>query len=166
MLFNCAGVVHNGTIEQASDDDLAFAFALNVRAQMWTIQAVLPGMLAAGRGSIINMASVCSSMKGLPNRFVYGTTKAAVLGLTKAMARESAHLGVTVNSVAPGLIDTEMLRGTVQSSGALTAAAANIPLGRIGTVDDVAGAVDYLVSEQAAYITGNVIDVNGGYRMQ
>ncbi len=117
-------------------------------------------------GRIVTFGSVAAQLGGYRASATYIGAKSAVLGLTKAMARESAHLGVTCNSVAPGLIDTDMLRGTVQSSGALTAAAANIPLGRIGTVDDVAGAVDYLASEQAAYITGNVIDVNGGYRMQ
>ena len=109
VLFNCAGVVHNGTVLQAGDDELEFAFHLNVRAQFWTIQAVLPGMLAAGRGSIINMASVCSSMKGLPNRFVYGTSKAAVLGLTKSVAADYVTQGIRCNAVCPGTVDTPSL---------------------------------------------------------
>lgn len=120
----------------------------------------------ARHGRIVTFGSVAAQLGGYRSSSSYIAAKAAVMSLTKAMARESAHLGFTVNSVAPGLIDTDMLRSTVQSSGALSAAAANIPLGRIGTVQDVAGAVKYLVSEEAGYITGSVIDVNGGYRMQ
>lgn len=120
----------------------------------------------AEQGRIVTFGSVAAQLGGYRSSSSYIAAKSAVMGLTKAMARESAHLGFTVNSVAPGLIDTEMLRSTVQSSGALSSAASNIPLGRIGTVGDVAGAVRYLVSEQASYITGGVIDVNGGYRMQ
>lgn len=117
-------------------------------------------------GRFITFSSVAAQLGGYRSSASYIAAKAAVLGFTKALAREAAPLGITVNSVAPGLIDTEMLRSTVASSGALQAAHAAIPLGRIGTPDDVAGAVDYLVSPEAGYITGSVIDVNGGYRMQ
>lgn len=117
-------------------------------------------------GRVVTFSSVAAQLGGYRSSASYIAAKAAVLGLTKAMARESAHLGVTVNGIAPGLIDTDMLRSTVTSSGALAQAAQAIPLGRIGTVDDVASAVAFLVSEAAGYITGSVIDVNGGYRMQ
>ncbi|WP_246164960.1 SDR family NAD(P)-dependent oxidoreductase [Pigmentiphaga aceris] len=117
-------------------------------------------------GRVVTFSSVAAQLGGYRSSASYIAAKSAVLGLTKAMAREVAHLGVTVNGIAPGLIDTDMLRATVTSAGALTAAAAAIPLGRIGTVDDVAAAVGFLASEQGAYITGSVIDVNGGYRMQ
>jgi NAD(P)-dependent dehydrogenase (short-subunit alcohol dehydrogenase family) len=117
-------------------------------------------------GRFITFSSVAAQLGGYRSSSSYIAAKSAVLGFTKALAREVAHMGITVNSVAPGLIDTEMLRSTVTSSGAMQAAAANIPLGRIGTVQDVAAAVDYLASAEAGYITGSVIDVNGGYRMQ
>ncbi len=117
-------------------------------------------------GRIVTFGSVAAQLGGYRSSATYIAAKSAVMGLTKAMAREAAPLGITANAVAPGLIDTDMLRSTVASSGALQAAAQAIPLGRIGTVDDVAAAVGFLVSERAGYITGSVIDVNGGYRMQ
>lgn len=117
-------------------------------------------------GRFVTFGSVAAQLGGYRSSASYIAAKSAVLGLTKALAREVASLGITVNSVSPGLIDTDMLRSTVASSGAMEAAAASIPLGRIGTVADVASAVDYLVSHEAGYITGSVIDVNGGYRMQ
>lgn len=117
-------------------------------------------------GRVVFFGSVAAQLGGYRSSAAYIAAKAAVMGFAKAFARESAHLGITANTIAPGLIDTDMLRSTVTSGGALEAAARNIPLGRIGTVDDVADAVGYLVSRSADYITGNVIDVNGGYRMQ
>lgn len=117
-------------------------------------------------GRVVFFGSVAAQLGGYRSSAAYIGAKASVMGYAKAFARESAHLGITANVIAPGLIDTEMLRSTVSSSGALAAAAQNIPLGRIGTVDDVAAAVDYLVSPAGGYVTGNVIDINGGYRMQ
>jgi len=117
-------------------------------------------------GRFITFSSVAAQLGGYRSSSSYIAAKAAVLGFTKAMAREVSHMGITVNSVSPGLIDTEMLRSTVSSSGALRDAAAAIPLGRIGTTEDVAAAVGFLASPEAGYITGSVIDVNGGYRMQ
>ncbi|BEP57668.1 SDR family oxidoreductase [Variovorax sp. V118] len=166
VLFNCAGVVHNGTIEQASDDDLDFAFRLNVRAQMWTIQAVLPGMLAAGRGSIINMASVCSSMKGLPNRFVYGTTKAAVLGLTKSVAADYVARGIRCNAVCPGTVDTPSLGDRINANAdpeaARKAFVARQPMGRLARAEEIAPVVVFLASDESIFATGQYFTVDGG----
>jgi len=166
VLFNCAGVVHNGTIEQASDDDLDFAFRLNVRAQMWTIQAVLPGMLAAGRGSIINMASVCSSMKGLPNRFVYGTTKAAVLGLTKSVAADYVARGIRCNAVCPGTVDTpslgERINANADPDEARKAFIARQPMGRLAQAEEIAPVVVFLASDESIFATGQYFTVDGG----
>ncbi|MGJ7608667.1 SDR family oxidoreductase [Variovorax sp. LT1R20] len=166
VLFNCAGVVHNGAIEQASDDDLAFAFALNVRAQMWTIQAVLPGMLEAGRGSIINMASVCSSMKGLPNRFVYGTTKAAVLGLTKSVAADYVTKGIRCNAVCPGTVDTPSLGDRINANAdpeeARKAFIARQPMGRLAQAEEIAPVVVFLASDESIFATGQFFTVDGG----
>jgi 2-keto-3-deoxy-L-fuconate dehydrogenase len=166
VLFNCAGVVHNGAIEQASDDDLAFAFALNVRAQMWTIQAVLPGMLKAGRGSIINMASVCSSMKGLPNRFVYGTTKAAVLGLTKSVAADYVTKGIRCNAVCPGTVDTPSLGDRINANAdpeeARKAFIARQPMGRLARAEEIAPVVVFLASDESIFATGQFFTVDGG----
>lgn len=166
VLFNCAGVVHNGAIEQASDDDLAFAFALNVRAQMWTIQAVLPGMLKAGRGSIINMASVCSSMKGLPNRFVYGTTKAAVLGLTKSVAADYVTKGIRCNAVCPGTVDTPSLGDRINANAdpeeARKAFIARQPMGRLAQAEEIAPVVVFLASDESIFATGQFFTVDGG----
>lgn len=144
------------------------SFAVNARGVFLCGRAYLRRREAAPlqHGRIVTFTSVAAQLGGYRSSASYIAAKSAVLGLTKAMARESAHLGVTVNGIAPGLIDTDMLRSTVTSSGALAAAAQAIPLGRIGTVDDVAAAVRFLASEEAGYITGSVIDVNGGYRMQ
>lgn len=166
VLFNCAGVVHNGTIEQATDDELLFAFNLNVRAQMWTIQAVLPGMLAAGRGSIINMASVCSSMKGLPNRFVYGTTKAAVLGLTKSVAADYVARGIRCNAVCPGTVDTpslgERINANADPDAARRAFIARQPMGRLAQAEEIAPVVVFLASDESVFATGQYFTVDGG----
>jgi len=166
ILFNCAGVVHNGTIEQATDDELLFAFGLNVRAQMWTIQAVLPGMLAAGRGSIINMASVCSSMKGLPNRFVYGTTKAAVLGLTKSVAADYVARGIRCNAVCPGTVDTpslgERINANADPEAARRAFIARQPMGRLAQAEEIAPVVVFLASDESVFATGQAFTVDGG----
>lgn len=166
VLFNCAGVVHNGTVQQASDADLDFAFRLNVRAQMWTIQAALPGMLAAGRGSIINMASVCSSIKGLPNRFVYGTTKAAVLGLTKSVAADYVAQGIRCNAVCPGTVDTpslgERINANADPAAARQAFIARQPMGRLAQAEEIAPVVVFLASDESVFATGQAFTVDGG----
>jgi len=166
VLFNCAGVVHNGTVQQASDADLDVAFRLNVRAQMWTIQAALPVMLEAGRGSIINMASVCSSMKGLPNRFVYGTTKAAVLGLTKSVAADYVAQGIRCNAVCPGTVDTpslgERINANADPAAARQAFIARQPMGRLAQAEEIAPVVVFLASDESVFATGQAFTVDGG----
>lgn len=170
VLFNCAGVVHNGTVLQASDDDLDFAFRLNVRAQMWAIQAALPRMLAndhgRGRGSIINMASVCSSIKGLPNRFVYGTTKAAVLGLTKSVAADYVGQGIRCNAVCPGTVDTpslgERINANADPVAARQAFIARQPMGRLAQAEEIAPVVVFLASDESVFATGQAFSVDGG----
>jgi len=166
ILFNCAGVVHNGAALQASDADLDFAWRLNVRAQMWTLQAALPGMLKAGRGSIINMASVCSSIKGLPNRFVYGTTKAAVLGLTKSVAADYVAQGIRCNAVCPGTVDTpslgERINANADPEAARKAFIARQPMGRLAQAEEIAPVVVFLASDESVFATGQAFSVDGG----
>lgn len=166
VLFNCAGVVHNGAALQATDADLAFAFDLNVRAQLWTIQAALPGMLAAGRGSIVNMASVCSSIKGLPNRCVYGTTKAAVIGLTKSIAADYVGQGIRCNAVCPGTVDTpslgERINANADPVAARQAFVARQPMGRLAQAEEIAPLVVFLASDESQFVTGQAYAADGG----
>ena len=166
VLFNCAGFVHGGNALQASDDDLDFAFRLNVRAQLWMIQAVLPKMQAKKGGSIINMASVCSSIKGLPNRCVYGTTKAAVLGLTKSIAADFVADGVRCNAICPGTVDTPSLQDRINANAdpveALKAFVARQPLGRLAQAHVIAPLVVFLASDESAFVTGQAYNLDGG----
>ncbi|MDE2606227.1 MAG: SDR family oxidoreductase, partial [Burkholderiales bacterium] len=170
ILFNCAGFVHNGTVLQATDDEWSFAVNLNVRAQFWTIQAALPRMLAnrggQGEGSIINMASVCSSIKGLPNRFIYGTTKAAVIGLTKSVAADYVGRGIRCNAICPGTVDTPSLQDRINANpdpaAARQAFIARQPMGRLATAEEIAPVVVYLASDEARFVTGQAYAVDGG----
>ena len=166
VLFNCAGFVHAGTILQATDEDWDFAFSLNVRAQYWMIQAALPKMLKHGGGSIINMASVASSVKGLPNRFVYGASKAAVVGLTKAVAADFVGQGIRCNAIAPGTVDTPSLGDRINAyadpAEARKAFVARQPMGRLAQAHEIAPIIVFLASDESAFATGQLFSIDGG----
>ncbi|HYR32974.1 MAG TPA: SDR family oxidoreductase [Burkholderiales bacterium] len=166
VLFNCAGIVHNGSILDASAKDWEQAFAVNVRSMFLVSRAFLPGMLKKQKGSIINMASVASSLKGLPNRCVYGASKAAVVGLTKSIAADYVRRGVRCNAIAPGTVDTPSLQGRINSYADPVQArkdfVARQPMGRLGTVDDIMGILVYLASDESLFATGNVFSIDGG----
>lgn len=165
VLFNCAGVVHNGTILESSDADLDFALDLNLKAQVRTIKAVLPGMLERGDGAIVNMATVASSIKGVPNRFVYSASKAAVIGLTKSVAADYVTKGIRCNAIAPGTVDSPSLKERWKASGDYEAARkafiARQPIGRIGTPEEIADLAVYLAG--ATFTTGQVYVIDGGW---
>ena len=166
VLFNCAGIVHNGSALDASEADLELAFALNVRSQLWAIQAALPKMLAGGGGSIINMASIASSIKGLPNRCVYGISKAAVIGLTKAVAADYVKQGIRCNALCPGTVDTpslgERIRAYDDPVAARRAFVERQPMGRLAQADEIAPMVVYLASDESKFATGQAFCVDGG----
>jgi 2-keto-3-deoxy-L-fuconate dehydrogenase len=166
VLFNCAGFVHSGSVLQATDEEWNFALNLNVRSQFWAIQAVLPRMLAAGRGSIINMASVCSSIKGLPNRFIYGMTKAAVIGLTKSVAADYVADGIRCNAICPGTVDTPSLQDRINANADPQAARqqfiARQPMGRLAQAHEIAPLVVFLSSDESLFVTGQAYAVDAG----
>ena len=166
VLFNCAGYVHQGTILQASDDDWDRSFAINVRSMVRTIRLALPAMIAHGGGSIINMASVCSSIKGLPNRAVYGTTKAAVLGLTKSIAADFVGQRVRCNAICPGTVETPSLRDRMAQLGDVDEArrmfTARQPMGRLANADEIVPIIVYLASDESSFATGQWFNIDGG----
>ena len=166
VLFNCAGFVHNGSILDATDEQWNFAFDLNVRSQFWMIQAVLPAMLVKGGGSIINMASVASSVRGLPNRFVYGASKAAVIGLTKAVAADFVARGVRCNAICPGTVDTPSLQDRINAQADPVQARKNFiarqPMGRLAQAHEIAPLVVFLASDESVFASGNVYSIDGG----
>jgi 2-keto-3-deoxy-L-fuconate dehydrogenase len=174
ILVNAAGFVHHGTILDCSDKDWDFSFDLNVRSMHRTIKAVLPGMLEKGRGSIVNIASGASSVRGIPNRYVYGTTKAAVIGLTKAVAADFIKRGVRANAICPGTIQSpsldERIAAQAESSGQSLEAVRQAfvdrqPMGRLGTAEEVAALAVYLASDEASYTTGHIHLVDGGFAL-
>jgi 2-keto-3-deoxy-L-fuconate dehydrogenase len=166
VLVNCAGFVHAGTILDATDADFEFAMTLNVRSQFHAIKAVLPGMLERGGGAIVNIASVCSSLRGLPNRFAYGTSKAAVVGLTKSVAADYVTRGIRCNCIAPGTVDSPSLHDRLRATGdyakAMKDFVARQPMGRLGTAEEIADLVVYLASDESRYMTGQCVAIDGG----
>ena len=167
ILFNCAGFVAGGTILDCSDRDWSFSFALNVDAMYRMTKAVLPGMIDRGHGAIVNMSSVASSIKGVPNRFAYGTTKAAVIGMTKAIAADFVQQGIRCNAICPGTVDTpslhERLRATGDYDAAWQAFTARQPMGRVGDPSEIAALALYLASDEAGFTTGQIHVVDGGW---
>lgn len=174
VLFNCAGFVHHGTILDATDEEWDFAMDLNVRSMVRTTKAVLPGMLERGGGSIINMSSALGSTIGAPNRFVYGTTKAAVVGLTKSVAVDFITKGIRCNCICPGTVDSPSWRDRVDALGeqlgsreeALAQFVARQPMGRVAKAEEIAALVVYLASDESAFTTGHTHIIDGGWSGQ
>ncbi len=167
VLFNCAGFVHAGSVLEMTDQELNFAFDLNVHAMVRTIRAVLPGMIERGDGAIINMSSVASSMKGVPNRCAYSITKAAVIGLTKSVAAEYVSKGIRCNAICPGTVESPSLQDRLKAQGdyetARAAFIARQPIGRLGTPDEIADLAVYLAG--ATYTTGQAYAIDGGWTL-
>jgi 2-keto-3-deoxy-L-fuconate dehydrogenase len=169
ILFNCSGFVHAGTIMDVTDKDWDFAFDLNVRAHYRMMRAFMPGWLERGKASVINMSSVASSVKGVPNRFLYTASKAAVIGMTKAMAADFMTKGIRVNAICPGTVDTPSLHERMHATGdyekAHAAFLARQPLGRMATPEEIAALVVYLASDESLFITGQAVNIDGGWAL-
>ena len=167
VLFNCAGFVHAGTVLDVTDEDFDFAFNLNVRAMMRTIKAAVPGMIERGGGSIINMASAASSIMGAPNRTLYGASKAAVIGMTKAVAKDYVEQGIRANTICPGTVDTPSLHDRLRATGDYEQAKkdfiARQKMGRLATADEIAALMVYLASDESAFITAQDFVIDGGW---
>ena len=167
VLFNCAGFVHSGTILECEEKDWDFSFDLNVKSMYRLIRAVLPSMLDRGKGSIVNMASVASSLIAVPNRFVYGASKAAVIGLTKAVAADFVTKGIRCNAICPGTVESPSLQDRMRAQGdyekARAAFIARQPMGRLGTPEEIAAVAVFLASDESALMTGTALAVDGGW---
>jgi 2-keto-3-deoxy-L-fuconate dehydrogenase len=171
VLFNAAGIVHAGSVLEFTEADWDLAFNLNARSMARTIRAFLPGMLAGGAGAIVNIASVAGSVKGVPNRFVYGASKAAVIGLTKAVAADFMTRGIRCNAICPGTVETPSLATRIRVQAAQSGKSedevrrqfvARQPMARLGTADEIAALAVYLASDEAAFTTGSVMIADGG----
>jgi 2-keto-3-deoxy-L-fuconate dehydrogenase len=170
ILFNCAGIVHQGALLDAIEDEWELAFDLNVRSMFRTMKAFLPGMLARGRGVIINMASVASSVKGVPSRFIYSATKAAVIGMTRSVATDYIGQGIRCNCICPGTVHTpsleERIAANAARAGSIDAARQAFverqPMGRLGTPEEIAALAVYLASDAAQFVTGQAVIIDGG----
>ena len=174
VLANCAGFVHHGTVLDCDDKAWDFSFDLNVRSMHRLIKAYLPGMLAKGSGAIVNIASGASSVRGIPNRYVYGATKAAVIGLTKSVAADFIQKGIRCNAIAPGTVRSPSLDERISTLAASTgksveetrsAFVARQPMGRLGTADEIAAAAVYLAGDESAFTTGTTVIVDGGFSL-
>ena len=167
ILINCAGFVHHGTILDCEEKDFDFSTNLNVRAAYRMIRAFLPGMLARQKGTIVNVASIASSIIGVPNRFIYGVTKAALLGLTKSVAVEYVKQGIRCNAICPGTVETPSLGERIKALGneeeARKAFIARQPMGRLGTAGEIAALALYLASDESAFVTGQEFVIDGGW---
>jgi len=173
VLFNAAGFVHHGSIVDCTDEEWDFAFDLNVKSMHRTIKAFLPAMLKNGRGSIINIASAVGAAKAAANRYAYGASKAAVVGLTKSVAMDLIGMGIRCNCICPGTIDTPSLEDRIRALGSKIGGAEKArklfvdrqPLGRLGTADEIAHVAVYLASDESAYTTGSAIFADGGFTL-
>jgi 2-keto-3-deoxy-L-fuconate dehydrogenase len=167
ILFNCAGVVHAGTILDCAERDWDFANALNVTAMYRMVRAFLPAMLDRGGGAIVNMSSIAGSVKAVPNRFAYSTTKAAVIGLTKSVAADFVDQGIRCNAICPGTVDTPSLQQRLHDTGDYEAAHAAFiarqPMGRLGRPEEIAALALYLASDESAFTTGAIHVIDGGW---
>ena len=169
VLFNCAGFVHAGNILESTEEDWDFAFDLNAKAMYRLCKAVLPGMLEQGKGSIINMSSVASSLKGVPNRFVYCASKAAVIGMTKAIAADYVTQGIRCNAICPGTVDSPSLHDRLRATGDYELARkqfiARQPMGRVGAAEEIAALAVYLASDASGFTTGQAHIIDGGWAL-
>jgi 2-keto-3-deoxy-L-fuconate dehydrogenase len=167
VLFNCAGFVHQGTLLEATETEWDFAFELNVRSMFRTIRAFLPGMLARGHGAIVNMASAAGSIKAAPSRAIYGTTKAAIIGLTKSVAVDFVKQGIRCNCICPGTIETPSMLDRAAAAGpnGREMFVSRQPMGRLGTADEIASLAVYLASDESSFTTGVAHIIDGGWTL-